>query len=104
MPPHARLGRVGTDLTSAESLQGGGTQRHRLVGKHRVRPSPHPAVLAYPIDDELVVFDPRSGEAHVLNRTGAYVWSLCDGTRSFEAPASALAEAYVLDAGTARRD
>ena len=50
------------------------------------------------------MFDPGSGEAHVLNRTGAYLWSLCDGTRSFGALVSALAKAYSLDVVTARKD
>src|SRR5437868_13000633 len=70
----------------------------------RARPLPHRAISTYPIDDELVIFDPRSGEAHVLNRTGAFVWSLCDGKRDVNAIAAEVADAYRLDDALARTD
>lgn len=62
-------------------VRGKGPARH-LGGPRAGRPTPHPEVSAFPLDDELVLFDGRTGEAHVLNRTGAHIWGLCDGTRT----------------------
>jgi PqqD family protein of HPr-rel-A system len=55
-----------------------------------------PAVLAEPLDDDLLLYDPRSGQAYVLNATGAYLWSLCDGSRTLCSLARALAASYAL--------
>ena len=33
------------------------------------------------VEDDLVLFDPRTDAAHVLNPTAALVWWLCDGSR-----------------------
>jgi hypothetical protein len=34
------------------------------------------------VGDDLVVYDHRTQAAHSLNAAAAYVWELCDGTRS----------------------
>jgi len=60
------------------------------------RPTPDPAVAAYPVDDELVLYDPRQGQGFVLNPTAARIWSLCDGSRTVAAVAAELAAAYAL--------
>lgn len=39
-------------------------------------------LTVYPLDDDLVVYDSKSGQSFVLNSTGRIVWSLCDGERS----------------------
>ncbi|MBV9169302.1 MAG: HPr-rel-A system PqqD family peptide chaperone [Chloroflexi bacterium] len=62
-----------------------------------VRPAADPAVAAYPVDDELVLYDPRRGQGFVLNRTAARIWSLCDGSRTVRAVAAELASAYALE-------
>lgn len=41
-----------------------------------------PVITENKIENELVLFDPRSDAAHVLNPTAALVWYFCDGTLS----------------------
>nr|ART39612.1 J540 [uncultured bacterium] len=50
-----------------------------------------------PLEQELVVYDPVSGRAYLLNATGAMLWSRCDGTTTTEALGGALASQYGLD-------
>ena len=61
------------------------------------RPLAHPDVSSYPLDDEIVIYTPRDGQAFVLNRTAARVWELCDGTRTDVAMAREIAAAYGED-------
>jgi Coenzyme PQQ synthesis protein D (PqqD) len=58
------------------------------------RPTACPDVSAYPLDDELVLYEARRGQAYVLNRTAAQIWGLCDGSRTTLAVAQAIAGAY----------
>ncbi|MDY0004618.1 MAG: PqqD family protein [Polyangia bacterium] len=44
-----------------------------------LRPRALPGLLSREIDDELVLVDPRSGEAYLLNPMGSSVLDLCDG-------------------------
>lgn len=37
---------------------------------------------AFPLDDELVIYDPRTGESFILNVTGRLVYERCDGERT----------------------
>jgi PqqD family protein of HPr-rel-A system len=60
------------------------------------RPAPAPEVTAYPVDDELVLYDARNGQGYVLNPTAARIWSLCDGSLTSSAVAEAMSEAYAL--------
>jgi pyrroloquinoline quinone biosynthesis protein D len=60
------------------------------------RPTACSDVTAYPVDDELVLYDPRSSQAFVLNPTAAQIWRLCDGSRTIAALAEAMAAAYAL--------
>lgn len=43
------------------------------------RPLAVPGLLSREIDDELVLVDPRDGEAYLLNPMGASILDLCDG-------------------------
>ena len=61
------------------------------------RPRPREGVQALPLDDELVLYDPKDAQAHVLNATAAHIWTLCDGARTIEALAHSVAAAYALD-------
>jgi len=36
------------------------------------------------LDDELLVYVPRSEKAFTLNRSAVAIWELCDGTRTIE--------------------
>jgi PqqD family protein of HPr-rel-A system len=60
------------------------------------RPRPCPAVRAYPLDDELVVYDPRQHQGYVLNRTAALIWACCDGSRTVEEVANVVARRHAL--------
>jgi hypothetical protein len=59
-------------------------------------PAPQREVSAYPLDDELVVYDTRLSQAYVLNSTAARIWSLFDGSRSVESVAGEIAADYAL--------
>lgn len=65
---------------------------------------PHPAVSATSLDEDLVVYDPRSGKGHVLNATAARVWSLLDGSHTTSAVAETLAAYYDLPGERALHD
>lgn len=41
-------------------------------------------------DDEVLVYDLRTDQAHCLNKTAAVVWKNCDGTRSIDDIRAAL--------------
>jgi PqqD family protein of HPr-rel-A system len=68
------------------------------------RPRPHPAVEATPMDDDVVIYDPRSGQGHVLNATAAHVWGLLDGERTTHALAEAVAVRYAVPVAQAVDD
>ena len=61
-------------------------------------------VFTQPLDDELVLYDPGSGETHVLNPTAHRTWTLLDGTRSVAALARALAAEYGVSYARVRAD
>jgi PqqD family protein of HPr-rel-A system len=56
------------------------------------------------LDDDLVLYDDRDGCSYVLNRTGAAVWELCDGSLNLRQIASAIAGKYQIDPERARAD
>ena len=68
----------------------------------------HPVARAdlstFELDDDLVVYDPRSGQSFVLNATGRLIWSRCDGARSPEAIAAELSAGFGVDGERARFD
>jgi len=57
-------------------------------------------VDAQPLDDELVLYNPRDGGAHTLNGTGMLIWQACDGAHTAEEIAHDLASRYGI--GTQR--
>lgn len=44
-----------------------------------------------PLPDELVLYDPETDKAYLLNRSAAAIWDLCDGERSLPELAVELA-------------
>ncbi len=60
------------------------------------KPLHSPSVSAFPLDDELVLHDSRSGEVYVLNRTGARIWTLCDGSSTAASVAQAMSATFGL--------
>lgn len=54
-------------------------------------------VAAAEVDGEVVLYDERSGELHVLNPTAGLVWARCDGTASLADMIDELAAAFSVD-------
>lgn len=67
-------------------------------------PRHHPEVTTVELDDEAVLYDERTGVAHVLNGTAAVVWSCFDGSVSLGELVAELAEAYAVPAATIEED
>ena len=67
-------------------------------------PEHDPLVAGYPLDDELVLYNSRDGEAYTLNGTGLFIWQCCDGKRSMEEIARALAVNHGIKAPRARAE
>jgi len=53
-------------------------------------------VEAEPLDDELVLYEPRQAQGFLLNSTAAYIWQQCDGQRDPASIASTLMQAYSI--------
>ncbi|MDA1258731.1 MAG: PqqD family protein [Chloroflexi bacterium] len=49
------------------------------------------------LDDDLVIYNPRTDETHILNGTAAIVWWLTDGNRSVAEIGLELAKVHGLD-------
>jgi hypothetical protein len=68
------------------------------------RPERAPGVYTRDLDGEQVVYDPASHEIVVLNETAAFVFGLCDGTRSVVDLLGALERRYDAPAARLRSD
>lgn len=67
-------------------------------------PQQTPGIIEYEIDDEVVLYEPRSEAVHMLNPTAAVVWWLCDGEHGIDGISQELAGLYELDPRDLRRD
>lgn len=56
------------------------------------------------IGDEMVVIMEQADSVHILNKTAAAVWELCDGERSLDYIASRICDRFEVDFETARAD
>lgn len=61
-------------------------------------------VMEQAVDDDLIVFDPKTERYYTLNRTAREVWELADGTRTAGDIAAVLAERYDADAAQVAPD
>lgn len=61
-------------------------------------------VVRRKVDDELLVFDEESQQAHFLNPTAETIWELCDGQHDDAAIAQAIAERYAVSPARALTD
>jgi|DewCreStandDraft_2_1066082.scaffolds.fasta_scaffold00296_2 PqqD family protein of HPr-rel-A system len=59
----------------------------------RARPRRVADVTASDLDDELVLYNLRTDQVHVLNATAAAIWELCDGSLTADEIAAVLADA-----------
>jgi PqqD family protein of HPr-rel-A system len=77
-------------------------------------PHPKPAAGAVPVaaaqvtavglDDDLVLYDARTTQAHVLNASAARIWQLCDGSRTLAVVIQELSTAYGIEYAQAEAD
>ncbi len=59
-----------------------------------LRPKTRDDLAVVELDGEAVIYDERSGDLHLLNRTATIVFHLCDGTGTAREFASDIAEAF----------
>jgi PqqD family protein of HPr-rel-A system len=102
--PAAARSRKAGDGARAGAGAGGEDVIHPSGVERSWVPAPCPEVATYPLDDELVLYDPHGARTYLLNSTAADIWALCDGTTAVEAIAQRLATAYMLDHGRALAD
>ena len=67
-------------------------------------PIAHTRALRRDEGDETLLFDPANGAIHSLNATARRIWELCDGARSVDEIARALAAEYDLTDDQIRHD
>ena len=67
-------------------------------------PEQAPGVVEYEVEDEVILYDPRSDAVHTLSPNAAVVWWLCDGEHGVEAISRELADLYDLRPQQVRRD
>lgn len=74
---------------------------HVLKPVGRLKPDviavPVKGLIEHEVEEELVLYDPRTDGTHVLNGTAAVVWFLTDGKRTVADVESELADLYGLD-------
>lgn len=75
----------------AEILEGCPTRRHGVTVRQME-------------DESWLLFDAEGGATHAVNATAAFIWNLCDGTRTVDQICSDVAEYYDADADLVRRD
>ena len=59
-----------------------------------LQPRAAPEVTALPLDDDLILYDERTGESFLLNGPAAHVWLLCDGTQPIAVIAQQVCASY----------
>ncbi len=67
-------------------------------------PERAPNISEYEVEDETVLYDPRSDSAHALNPTAAVVWWLCDGDHGVKDIARELGDLYDKEPDSVRDD
>ncbi|MCX7706803.1 MAG: PqqD family protein [Anaerolineae bacterium] len=63
-----------------------------------------PGVISRLMDGEAVLVHPAQGKVRVLNRVGARIWELVDGSRDLAAVAEAIAAEYDISPERAQAD
>jgi hypothetical protein len=68
------------------------------------RPKTDSVVEAYPLDEDLVVYDGETREGYLLNGTAADIWQLVDGSRTLSTVARTISRRYGLPYQSALED
>ena len=63
-----------------------------------------PNINEYEVEEEVVLYDPRSDAAHILNPTATVVWWLCDGDHKITDIARELGDLYDKEPDSVRPD
>jgi len=58
------------------------------------KPLQKKGILSRVIGEETMLYNPDAGFVHIINKTAAFIWNLCDGCRSPKEMADLLHEAY----------
>ena len=69
-----------------------------------MKPKSRDNILVEPLDDEVVVYDEDSNEAHRLNPTAAFVWRMANGQRSVSDIAAHVPQAFAEADGPESED
>jgi hypothetical protein len=56
------------------------------------------------IEDDIVIIKDNGLSTHVLNKTAAFIWELCDGDNDVDAIAARLCDHFEVSFEIARRD
>ena len=64
----------------------------------------NPDTPARTIDGEALVITPEDSRLHTLNETATYIWDRADGSRTLEAIAAEMADAFEVDPATLRAE
>ncbi len=54
------------------------------------------------VDDEVVIYNERTGDLHVLNQTAGMLWTLFDGSADLRELSEDLADAFEVDVAMVR--
>src|SRR3972149_98176 len=84
--------------------RGAGSGARRGAPRMIARPKRRGDLLLREVEEELLLFDPRTGEASLLNGTAAAIFDLCDGLTPLAALAEEVLGVLSADPETGRAD
>ena len=62
-------------------------------------PVRRPDIVRKRVDEEVLLFDTQSQQAHFINQTAELIWDLCDGKHNEEDIAKEISSKYDMDMG-----
>ena len=68
------------------------------------RPKQRKDIIQRRIDDTVVVIKEDGLSSHILNKTAAFIWELCDGGRNIEDIAKRVHQQFEVSLEEARQD
>jgi len=87
--------------------RGGGAHEHRPEKRCFMEvfvPTRNSDVTLQRVGDEAILYDRLNGRAHVINKSAARIWELCDGLATLDEIASAFGMFYDLPASAVQGD
>ncbi len=78
--------------------------RNGTESAERIVVTRSPAVTLERIGEEAVLYDRRSGRAHLINGAAARLWDLCEGSPELDELAQAFGAVHALPAAAERDD